>query len=225
MPSNSLVLPPPLPGTSHFVSDVHDVTGRHRMRRPQGFGLWLVESLCSGTGGESLAHKLMSIPVRNLGFADQKKTARKWLKHHWHGENCCIFLDIQSYIDGNGKCDRHGGGNCNVAAERPDCAIGGLPCPPWSKQRFKKGETKATGKASAHPMFRVVFELSGLYLDRRRPHVFWIEEVNTFGAEGPNGEEVPVQILMRICVTKGSPAGHSLRITEIGFTILETDAT
>ena len=52
-------------------------------------------------------------------------------------------------------------------------------------------------------MFRVVFELFGLYLDRRRPHVFWIEEVNTFGAEGPNGEEAPVQILMRICVAKG----------------------
>ena len=86
---------------------------------------------------------------------------------------------------------------------KPDVAIGGLPCPPWSRQRCKKGGTASIGAAHQHPQFSVAFMMSALYLDVRSPFTFWIEEVDTFANKTPQGGDSPLAELMRICVAKG----------------------
>ena len=70
--------------------------------------------------------------------------------------------------------------------------------PPVVETEANKWLDTINRKASSHPLFRVVSEMFSEYLDRRRPYVFWIEEVNTFGSEGPNAEEAPVTILMSL---------------------------
>ena len=192
---------PPV-GTSHYVDPIWAVLMRDRLRLPVQSPQWLVESLCSGTGAESEAHVCMAIPTRVLGYADRKPIARKWLLYHWSGHVDHIFEDVQAYVDGGAYCYLHHQ-NCKCSPSRPHVSIGGLPCPPWSRARQKSGRTARTGAAEHHPAFDTVFRLWGDYLDSRKPHTFWIEEVDTFMNEPKDGSEAPVIIFMRMCVRRG----------------------
>ena len=115
----------------------------------------------------------MAIDTEHLGYADTKPTARKWLSHHWaRCGDTCVFTDMQAYVSRSGwPCEVHGK-HCTHSPKQPDIAVGGLPCPPWSKQRYKGGSTKATGSAKEHPSYRVVFEFFMDYLDHRQPRMF-----------------------------------------------------
>ena len=161
----------PPAGTSHYVDPIWAVLMRYSLRLPVEAPLWLVESLCSGTGAESEAHVAMSIPTRVLGYADRKPIARKWLLFQWGGHVDHVFEDVQAYVDGEGFCHRHQR-NCKCGPSRPHVSIGGLPCPPWSRARQETGNTARTGAAENHPAFDTVFRLWADDLDSRQPYSF-----------------------------------------------------
>ena len=202
MPSTACwALPELVVGTDHYVKPIWEVLGRYTRGLPKK--TWLVESLCSGSGGESEAHCNMGIPTQCLGFADTKPLSRRWLIHHWQHHSGHVFRDCQAYIDGFGMCDSHGG-NCKVSSSRPHVAIGGLPCPPWSRQRQKNGNTQKTQDASRHPASYTVFGMFEQYLTVRKPYTFWIEEVDTFATATKNsGGESPLTRLLAIAVRHG----------------------
>ena len=203
MPGTACWEPPDLVvGTDHYVKPIWEVLGRYTRGLPKK--VWLVESLCSGSGGESEAHRNMGIPTECLGYADTKPLSRRWLIHHWKHHGGRVFRDCQAYIDGFGQCDLHKQCNCKVSSSRPHVAIGGLPCPPWSRQRQKNGQTQKTQDASKHPASYTVFGMFEQYLTVRRPYCFWIEEVDTFATATKNsGGESPLDRLMAICVKHG----------------------
>ena len=79
---------------------------------------------------------------------------------------------------------------------RTDIACGGYPCQPFSQLRQKNGDGARTGCASAHPAFNTLFEGFFRFLDVRRPHCWWIEEVLAFNhARADLGGKTALQVL------------------------------
>ena len=66
-----------------------------------------------------------------------------------------------------------------------DLAIAGLPCKAYSALRVKSGQGDQQGAAMQHPAHSVVEEFVE-YVAKRRPGVFWVEEVEGFAFANPD---------------------------------------
>jgi hypothetical protein len=70
--------------------------------------------------------------------------------------------------------------------------MGGFPCFPYSKNRFKKGKTSKTGSASAHPDYETLMKGLPRLLDSREPMMWVVEEVEAIADKNPDTGKSPL---------------------------------
>ena len=115
-----------------------------------------------------------------LAVAEKKATARRFISYNYPKKIGHVFHDNSAYMsDSGGFCDRHGK-DCIIEGPPADISSGGFPCPPFSSQRNKTGGGPRSGPEHTHPLFDEVMVKFIAYLRRRRPGIFWLEEVLGF---------------------------------------------
>ena len=86
---------------------------------------------------------------------------------------------------------------------------GGFPCQPFSTYRQKTGKALAAGSKSRlsvaedHPDYEMVTREFELFLARRSPHAFWIEEVEGFAKRLPKLGQSALDIVTAKARDKG----------------------
>ena len=159
----------------------------------------------------------MSVSVS--ACAEQKNLAQRWLMHNFGPQVPHIF---HNNVDLSAEAAT--GAYCVVCKRwhgrpqgRPDVVSGGLPCPPFSPQRTKKGEAGSReGPAESHPLWTTtMFEFSQ-YLEVRRPRMFWLEQVPGFNKSLSSlGNSSPLELFSEQC----NRQGYSLRAIQLDHRI------
>ena len=149
----------------------------------------------------------MGVPVKVIGFSDSKKLSQNWLRMHFCQKPPYPhkFTNNMTYVDGRGVCVAPDHRNCKVSSSRPVLTQGGLPCPAYSKIRWKGGDTPGTGATKHHQSVGTVFEFP-LYLRVRKPSMFVIEESDAFDCEDGDDalvKDSPLRRFMLACSEEG----------------------
>ncbi len=124
--------------------------------------------------------------------ADKKAASFQFVSQSFQNKKPCHFFSkVEDVFRGQGKCKIHGGkgkGVCSLIsgedlrdADRPDLAIAGFPCQPFSKARVEvEGGTAKQGRASQHPGYHLTLEGFPQYLHDFRPRGFILDQVHGF---------------------------------------------
>ena len=130
------------------------------------------ESFCGGTLAETVSMKGIGIPFRTVSASDSKPLARKYMMAQDVAEH--VFSNMNDQAAESGFCHTHGK-VCRLHG-RPDLAIGGLPCQPFTRQRQWDGSSARQAKTSKdHPAYQT-FQSFQNYLEGRKPLGFIVEE-------------------------------------------------
>ena len=167
---------------------------------------------------ESFGFRTMDMAYTTVSAAEKKKCARLFvmriqiqnLQHLLPEFKYQIYDGLQSDETGGTKCEmcsRSGKITCDLDLdERPFLSIGGLPCQPFSRMRFQGAAKGNAGATKDHSKYKVVFEMFGSYIARRRPYGVVVEEVWEFtravrGA-GP-ADPTPLERLLKVLSDSG----------------------
>jgi len=176
-------LPAPVPDNRNFrgISWWLDPLKQALAARCPKFGQKLVRrvvhhALCAGSGAEYVGMEALQLDVGMAGAADADQTARRFLARTWPQlrhlyESNAAFLEPGSFCI---RCES----DCKGGDEQVDMSSGGCPCQPWSLLRQQNGITPATGAPWEHPAYTEFTQGLAEYLEKRRPHASWAEEVD-----------------------------------------------
>ena len=152
--------------TESFQPLLHEKKPRRRIK---------LEVQCCGMVAEILGSEVGGYDIDVLGVADSKPAAQRWIQANWFDkpELRHVFESNTAFFgpQGGGTC-RKCGKWCRRAWETPDIMSGGFPCPAFSDQRQKNGDTPSTGPVDGHPTFHMAVTEFILYLDAREPLSF-----------------------------------------------------
>lgn len=128
----------------------------------------------------------LQIPVSECIACDSKASVQRFAKSNIAGLSH-YFTQMSGLIRGSGYCVVHGRTCAIDGGPRPDIAILGPLCQPFSSLRQKTGASSRTGSARQHPLYSVTFEDTPAYIERYKPLIIVIELVSAFGEAGPDG--------------------------------------
>jgi hypothetical protein len=159
----------------------------------------VLHSACTGTFAEKLACDALGLVVGECVGADLKPASRRFVESNVSGV-IHFFQSLQELTQSRGHCLMHGS-DCTLRAasdggRRPDFAIFGPPCQPFTRQRARSGTTVRTGCSEAHPQYDVTMRGIVSYIAAHRPLVSIIEQVPAFAAMDGNGT-VPIESFLR----------------------------
>ena len=90
-----------------------------------------------------------------------------------------MFADIHEHSCANGFCiicqQDH-----TLDVPTPDLLCLSPPCQPFSKLRYKSGQTAKTSDVASHPLVCVSADLANDLIKLRKPHIWLVEEVVTW---------------------------------------------
>ena len=114
-----------------------------------------------------------------------------------------MFTSSAAFLKGEGHCFLHDR-VCCVCPSQPDISSGGYTCRPFSTQRYKGGDTPSTGPTHAHPACAADLGDFSRYLDKRRPHTWWMEQGRQFAKPlKALGGRSPLQFVGQVGVKRG----------------------
>lgn len=150
--------------------------------------------------------QVLGVPVKPLAFADSKPVARTWLSYHYSTgfPSPHIYADNERCMDSDlGPCYAPGHGNRSKGAscpipQQPIVTFAGLPCRPYAKPRYKKGDSAGTCAVDRHAAIGTVNQFRQ-YLVERRPGVWVVEESDMFS----HGEPSPLNMFIADCSSVG----------------------
>jgi site-specific DNA-cytosine methylase len=129
---------------------------------------------------------VLGIDVQDFVACDTKPAARRFMLANTSGLTH-VFGPLTDLVQGEGRCAVHGE-TCSVSRERPDLAVLGPPCQPFTKLRQKKGTSTRTGTVTGHPLFDVTMRQTIQYVERYKPRICVVEQVPAFGEMDSRGD-------------------------------------
>ena len=142
--------------------------------------------------------KAMDIPYTCVGYADSKSQARDFAKHNFGAKIRHMFHDVKCLsgdADGDSKCDMCGVCCCFGAERRPDLTTAGLPCQPFSQQRWHSGSGRNQQGPRVHKSWQTYMEFLH-YLEVRRPRGFLCEEILKILSKDPVSKKRWLDLLL-----------------------------
>ena len=152
----------------------------------------------------------LKLPLKVGALCEVKKRAVKFLQYRWgplcrdHGTH--IFDGNEVLLDSKGPCHLHSQ-ECKVPPP-PDIVCAGLPCKAFSRLRVRAGGTNKTSGPQNHPAFGPVQDFVS-YLAKRRPGVWWVEEVESFNSITGKGQ---VRTHLEEWCQQVTAIGYSVRV-------------
>lgn len=104
---------------------------------------------------------------------------------------------------------------CGAPEQVPDLVSAGLPCPAFSRLRYKGGADGRSGPAQKHPSYSTVMEEFWDYCEARRPLSFWVEEVPEFSSQISG----TTQSHLDVFVGRGAALGYAIRVLKLDHSV------
>lgn len=139
----------------------------------------VLHSGCSGVLAEKVVLDSFGAQVGVCIGADLKGASQRFVMDNIPGLTH-FYSTIDELIDGGGSCLVHKSTCSHISGQRPDFAVFGPPCQPFSTQRTKTGNSSKTGSSGRHPSFHVTMKKVPDYVRKYRPHICIVEQVQTF---------------------------------------------
>ena len=190
----------PLIGCAWWQEPLQRATEKWRAAFPEkAVRAFRHESFCSGSMGETIRLKALGVDFVTTSASDLKTSSRAFLKIATGAEH--VFVNMGCQWELGGLCTKHLA-HCVVEPIRPDIAVGGLPCQPFSRMHHRSGLGPRGSEPEEHPGYQTVMEIFFVYLENRRPLSFAIEEAFSFLEASASGERY-LDMFVERCIQQG----------------------
>jgi hypothetical protein len=163
------------------------------------------EALCCGSGAEYIGMDALQLNMIKQAAADTGRLPRRFVQTVWPDVEHVFESnsDLIGTLNDAGVCVKCMKPCKNLGLARPDMMSAGFPCKPFAKNRTTNGETNGTGQPSSHPAYEALTKALPLYLHKRQPLSFWVEEVDGLLRRLPNSQQTYLGMVAEMCAGAG----------------------